>query len=158
MSKVSFDISFMVVCWPLNNLETFICWSSCILKIHPREPGNERVKAVLVEKINNFQESEDYVSRVGTTAIGKTNSNLDDENVFVLSEEVRTCRFSLFLEWINWLQLFILCKSRQHGEKTSYYKFSRLSVALYMLSCLGRKVTVFAHSGIAYGLCISFRR
>lgn len=55
-------------------------------------------KAVLVEKINNFQESEDYVSRVGTTAIGKTNSNLDDENVFVLSEEVRTCRFSLFLE------------------------------------------------------------
>ena len=54
-------------------------------------------KAVLVEKINNFQESEDYVSRFGTTAIGKTNSNLDDENVFVLSEEVRTCRFSLFL-------------------------------------------------------------
>ena len=44
-------------------------------------------KAVLVEKINNFLESEDYVSRIGTEAIGKTNSNLE-ENVFVLSQKV----------------------------------------------------------------------
>lgn len=54
-------------------------------------------KAVLVDKINNFLESEDYMSCIATTAIGKTNYNLVDENVFVLSEEVRTCRFSLFL-------------------------------------------------------------
>lgn len=44
-------------------------------------------KAVLVEKIINFLKSKDYVSRIGTVAIGKTNSNLE-ENVFVLSEEV----------------------------------------------------------------------
>lgn len=44
-------------------------------------------KAVLVGKINNFLESEDHVSRIGTVAIRKMNSNLE-ENVFVLSEEV----------------------------------------------------------------------
>ena len=30
-------------------------------------------KEVSVEKINNFLESEDYMSRIGTVAIGKTN-------------------------------------------------------------------------------------
>ena len=44
-------------------------------------------KAILVEKINNFLESDRHVSRIGTVAIGKTNSNLE-ENVFVLSEGV----------------------------------------------------------------------
>ena len=44
-------------------------------------------KAILVEKINNFLESDNYVSRIGTTVIGKTNSDRE-ENVFVLSEEV----------------------------------------------------------------------
>lgn len=44
-------------------------------------------KAILVDKINSFLESDDYVSRIGTVAIGKTTSNLV-ENVFVLSEEV----------------------------------------------------------------------
>lgn len=53
-------------------------------------------KTVLVDKINNFLGSEDYLSRIGTVAIGKTNSNRE-ENVFVLSEEVRPRRF-LFLK------------------------------------------------------------
>ena len=44
-------------------------------------------KAILVEKINAFLESDNYVSPIGTTVIGKTNSNRE-ENVFVLSEEV----------------------------------------------------------------------
>ena len=57
-------------------------------------------KAVLVEKINNFLESEDYVSRVGTTAIGKTNSNLVDENVLVLSEEPTDMSF-FFIPLVN---------------------------------------------------------
>lgn len=54
-------------------------------------------KAVLVEKINNFLESEDYVSRIWTVAIGKTNSNLE-ENVFVLSEEVSSHFLFSFLK------------------------------------------------------------
>lgn len=45
-------------------------------------------KAILVEKINAFLKSDNYVSQIGTTVIGKTNSDRE-ENVFVLSEEVR---------------------------------------------------------------------
>ena len=44
-------------------------------------------KAILVEKINAFLKSDNYVSQIGTTVIGKTNSDRE-ENVFVLSEEV----------------------------------------------------------------------
>ena len=44
-------------------------------------------KAILVEKINALLKSDNYVSRIGTTVIGKTNSDRE-ENVFVLSEEV----------------------------------------------------------------------
>ncbi|KAJ7349538.1 hypothetical protein OS493_038701 [Desmophyllum pertusum] len=45
-------------------------------------------KAILVEKVNDFLDSDSYVSRIGTTAIGKTNSSFVEENVFVLSEKV----------------------------------------------------------------------
>lgn len=44
-------------------------------------------KAILVEKINAFLKSDNYVSQIGTTVIEKTNSDRE-ENVFVLSEEV----------------------------------------------------------------------
>ena len=44
-------------------------------------------KAILVEKINALLKSDNYVSRIGTTVIGKTNSDRE-ENVFVLSGEV----------------------------------------------------------------------
>ena len=46
------------------------------------------LKTVLVEKINTFLESENYVSRIGTTVIGRTESDIAKENVFVLSNEV----------------------------------------------------------------------
>ena len=38
-------------------------------------------KVLLVDKIYSFLESNSYLSRVGNTAIGKTTSNLIDENV-----------------------------------------------------------------------------
>lgn len=44
-------------------------------------------KAILVEKINAFLKSDNYVSGIGTTVIWKTNSDRE-ENLFVLSEEV----------------------------------------------------------------------
>lgn len=50
-------------------------------------------KAILVEKVNDFLDSDSYVSRIGTTAIGKTNSSFVEENVFVLSEKVNCCCF-----------------------------------------------------------------
>lgn len=56
-------------------------------------------KAVLVEKINNFREREDYVSRIGTMAIGNTNSS-QEENVFVLLEEVRSCHLHDYLHTV----------------------------------------------------------
>lgn len=53
-------------------------------------------KVVLVEKINDFFESEDYVLCVGIIVIGKINFNLVDENVFVFLEEVWIYCFFLF--------------------------------------------------------------
>lgn len=55
-------------------------------------------KVLLADKIYSFLESNNYLSHVGNKTIGKTNSNLVDENVFILSEEVETCHFSLFLQ------------------------------------------------------------
>ena len=44
-------------------------------------------KTILVDKINEFLESDHYQSKIGTTTFGMTHSSTVD-NVFVLSEEV----------------------------------------------------------------------